>query len=192
MDNDASQSLKRLEIFPNSRDSKSCALFCPVAYPLISIRIILKDCLTPLTCLQSIDHVMGVATKGWHQYGGGYGHNWRITLIQFGTQKLFWSSDCSSFVCLIPWFHLIPIAVGCIGHIAVNIPFPFSLVPRPSRSHANICALLFLITLIGRKVWSIWWCNADVTWTWFGGMSGMWTILHFLAVSSTIRGIESK
>ena len=31
----------------------------------------------------------------------------------------------------------------------------------------------------------------DVTWTWFGGMSGMWTILHFLAVSSPIRGMQN-
>ena len=67
-----------------------------------------------------------------------------------------------------------------------------SLVPRPSHSHANIYVWLFFITPKSGKVWSIWWCNDDVTWTWFGGMSGMWTILHLLAVSSTMRGIESR
>ena len=64
----------------------------------------------------------------------------------------------------------------------------YSLVPRPSHSHTSIYARLFLITPKSGKVWSIWWCNDNVTWT---GMSRMWMILRFLAVSSTIRGIKS-
>ena len=67
-----------------------------------------------------------------------------------------------------------------------------SLVPRPSRSHANIYARLFLII---PKVWSIWWCNDDVTWTWFGRMwasSSFLDVLRLQAMPNDAQNLERE
>ena len=74
-----------------------------------------------------------------------------------------------------------------------------SLVPRPSRPHANIHDKRIIIyPPKSGKVWSILYCNDDVTLTWFGltwswfGLPGYRALpAHTYALARTLRTADS-